>query len=175
MMLVERGLLHLNMPVHLFLGPAWKKHQMRVLEQPAAGADPAAYPEFEPCSKSVTVQMLLTHTSGITYGFDGTELVNPVAGMYQQAFGSLANGFKSPEQAYEDGGNGGNFRCASLQEFTDRVAAQPLCFQPGSRWHCKFDSVLRRGLSVRPRACSKYRCDLYTIVPEVAVSFASSI
>ena len=48
MMLVERGLLHLNMPVHLFLGPAWKKGQMRVLKRPAAGADPAADPEFVP-------------------------------------------------------------------------------------------------------------------------------
>jgi len=93
MMLVERGLLHLHMPAHLFLGPAWKKGRMRVLKQPAADADPAADPEFEPCSKCVTVQMLLTHTSGITYGFDGTELINPVAGMYQQEVGSLVNVF----------------------------------------------------------------------------------
>ena len=46
-------------------------------------------------------------------------------------------GFKASDHAFEDGGNGGNFGCASLQEFTDRVAALPLCFQPGSRWHCK--------------------------------------
>eukprot|EP00040_Diaphanoeca_grandis_P036688 m.235517 g.235517 ORF g.235517 m.235517 type:complete len:467 (+) comp33664_c13_seq2:263-1663(+) len=126
MMLVERGLLHLDQPVFLFLGPAWKKQNMKVV---CADDDS----EFEPCEKSITVRMLLTHTSGLSYGFAGMELMNSVATHYQEAFGKLLTGYDRADQIdyevltsmYSD----------SLQEVTDKMATLPLRFQPGKHWH----------------------------------------
>ena len=61
----------------------------------------------------MTVRQLLTHTSGLTYDFLED---SPVGGMYRDA--RLMND-----------------ATRSLSEVIDVLAAIPLAFQPGSRWH----------------------------------------
>jgi hypothetical protein len=40
--------------------------------------------EFEACKHNITVQDILTHTSGLTYGFDPDGTINPVDGIYNR-------------------------------------------------------------------------------------------
>lgn len=142
MMLVEEGKLHLGMPVHKFLGEPWRKANMKVF---AGGTK--ENPKLEPCRRTVTLFHLITHTAGLTYGFAGSEIVNPVAGMYQDVFGRISSGADKVEKRGE--ANGGKLKPASasaqadkaaaqpskLQLMADTLAALPLCFQPGSKWH----------------------------------------
>ena len=69
MMLVEEGKVLLDHPAHIYLGPSWKKKNMSIFKsdsfQPAVQQH-----QIEECDKSITVKMLLTHTSGISYGLD---------------------------------------------------------------------------------------------------------
>jgi len=112
MMLVEEGRVLLDQPVHLFLGKAWKKQNMNVL----AGFGK----ELEPCTRTITIKMLLLHTSGLTYGFDGVEKLHPVDGLYQE---SNRKHIKLNE---------------SSEEFVNRLASLPLCFQPGTKWNYSY-------------------------------------
>jgi CubicO group peptidase (beta-lactamase class C family) len=104
-----------------------------------AGYDAGGEMILEDCKKSITVQHLLTHTSGLTYGFDGTELINPIAALYQQKLAAIITGFRAGDDVRETAGKTENdrinFGCKSLQEFCDIIAAIPLVFQPGTRWH----------------------------------------
>ena len=81
MMLHEEGRVLLEHPVHLFLGPAWRKANMRVWD---AARSTVAAPAYVACERSITVAQLLTHTSGLCYGFEGGERTNPVDGVYQR-------------------------------------------------------------------------------------------
>merc|ERR1719330_266500 len=77
LMLMEEGKLLLNMPLHRFLGKIWHKKQMKVC---VGGTKDE--PILEPCKRTITLQHLLTHTAGLSYGFAGTETLHPVCGMY---------------------------------------------------------------------------------------------
>lgn len=103
MMLVERGLIHLGAPVSSVL-PEFS--DMRAL-LPGAGD----ISQSEPCP-APTIHQLLTHTSGLTYGF------NP---------GPLG-------RAYTEGKVDFAPMRESLADVTRRLAALPLAFQPGARW-----------------------------------------
>jgi CubicO group peptidase (beta-lactamase class C family) len=64
-----KGKLLLTDPVWKYLGDSWKKKNMRVYKE--GSYDPATKAfETVPCERSITVSMLLTHTSGLSYGFD---------------------------------------------------------------------------------------------------------
>lgn len=71
----------------------------------------AATPELIPAVRPITVKHLLTHTSGLIYDFDGGDALHQ---LYQRA--KLWDG-------------------TSLREFTAKVAALPLKFQPGDEWN----------------------------------------
>jgi CubicO group peptidase (beta-lactamase class C family) len=107
MMLYEEGRLELTDPVSKFI-PAFK--DMRVF---TGGSDqrPVTVPATEP----VRVHHLLTHTSGLTYGFHRT---HPVDGMYRAA-------------GFELGDPPG----VTLAEACDIWAGLPLLFQPGTEWN----------------------------------------
>ncbi len=107
MMLVEDGRLKLDDPVSLYL-PEFAKMQVGVEKADAAGK-PAL--ELVPARRPITVQDLLRHTSGLTYGFFGPGLV-------KQAYNE-ANLFA------------GN---PDLKEYSQRLAKLPLMYQPGSTW-----------------------------------------
>lgn len=105
MQLYEQGRFLLNDPVHKYI-PEWKN--LRVYR---AGS----WPEFEtePAAKAMTVWDLLTHMSGLTYGF--MERTN-VDAAYRQlkldGSGSL-----------------------TLEKLVERLAELPLEFSPGTAWN----------------------------------------
>ena len=104
MMLYEEGRFQLDTPLHRFL-PAFA--EMRV----ASGASAV---ETVPAERPITVRDLLTHTSGLTYGF---MQATPVDALYRE--------------------NGVDFQTsrASLAEVVERAAALPLLAQPGQAWN----------------------------------------
>jgi CubicO group peptidase (beta-lactamase class C family) len=106
MMLYEQGAFELTDPVSRFI-PSFKN--MRVF---TGGSDqrPVTVPATEP----VRIWHLLTHTSGLTYGFHRS---HPVDGMYRTAGFDLG------------------LRPGTLEEACDSWASLPLLFQPGSEWN----------------------------------------
>lgn len=115
MMLVEEGRIQLPDPVSTYL-PEFKSLQVSVqradaLGQPTWGLTPA---ERQP-----TVQDLLRHTAGFTYGEFTTNA--PVKTAYTKA------GLYKPDFDY-------NVTDLTPQEFVERIAQAPLAYQPGTVW-----------------------------------------
>jgi CubicO group peptidase (beta-lactamase class C family) len=110
MMLVEEGRCALSDPVHRYI-PAWA--DLRVFRY-------GAWPTFvtDPTQRPMTIRDLLTHTSGLTYGF---MLRDAVDAAYRQIGVS--------------GAAPGDARPATLQEMVDKLARLPLIFSPGTRWN----------------------------------------
>jgi CubicO group peptidase (beta-lactamase class C family) len=105
MMLVEEGKLALDDPVSKYI-PAFADVKVGV-EKP--GESPALV--LEPLRRPVTIEDLLRHTSGLTYGFYGDSAVRK---LYAQA-----NLFDGEEDN---------------AEFVQRIAKLPLGKQPGTLW-----------------------------------------
>jgi CubicO group peptidase (beta-lactamase class C family) len=106
MMLYEQGAFDLRDPIAKWI-PAFAS--MRVY----AGG-PAAAPSTRPATEPVRVWHLLTHTAGLTYGFNH---VHPVDEMYRNA-------------GYE----WGSPRGVDLAGAVDVWASLPLLFEPGAEW-----------------------------------------
>src|SRR5499427_9342077 len=105
MILVEQGRLFLNDPVQKYI-PAFAEMKVAVQKPGAATVD------LVPAMRPITVQDLMRHTSGLTYGFlPGT----PVAKIYQEAnlFGAEVTN----------------------ADFAEAIAKLPLAVQPGSSWN----------------------------------------
>ena len=77
MQLYEQGKFLLSDPVFLYLGDGWKKSNMRVY----VSGDAKNY-KTVPCAKNISVKHLLTHTSGLSYGFDAKGVMNKVDEIY---------------------------------------------------------------------------------------------
>src|ERR1041384_2046805 len=107
MMLAEQGRITLDEPIAKYI-PAFKDMKVGVETK---GDDGKAKLELVDAKKPITIQDLLRHTSGITYGFFGDLLVKKA---YIDA------------NVYE-----GDFDNA---EFAERIAKLPLAFQPGTTW-----------------------------------------
>jgi CubicO group peptidase (beta-lactamase class C family) len=106
MMLYEQGLFQLDDPISRFL--PYFAH-MRV----AAGGQRGKI-DTVPAAREITFRDLLTHTSGLTYGFMQSTLV---------------------DQRYRDEGiDFGGAEC-TLGELVERLAALPLLAQPGAEWN----------------------------------------
>src|SRR3954470_18514705 len=107
MMLVEQGKLTLDEPVAKYI-PAFKDMKVSV---EAKGEEGKPEHHLVDAKKPITIQDLLRHTSGLTYGFFGDLLAKKA---YLEA------------NIYE-----GDFDNA---EFAERLAKLPLAFQPGTTW-----------------------------------------
>ena len=107
MQLVEEGKLQVSDPVSKFLPEIGK---MKVGTE-VTGPDGKPVLRLSDPERAMTVQDLLRHTSGLTYGNRGTSLVH---------------------QAYLDAKIGD--RTVPLEEMVQRLSALPLLFQPGARW-----------------------------------------
>jgi CubicO group peptidase (beta-lactamase class C family) len=107
MMLYEQGLFQLDDPVHAFI-PSWKNLRVFVSGN---------YPTFVtvPPVRPMTIRDLLSHTSGLTYGF--MERTNVDA-----AYRRLRVGDRS-KPGY------------TLQDMVDTLAELPLEFSPGTHWN----------------------------------------
>ena len=107
MILYEEGAFELKDPVSKFI-PAFA--DTKVYRQGSA-----LNPVVEPAAEPVRIWHLLTHTSGLTYGFHHA---HPVDAMYRTA------GFEWGQPAGMD-----------LAGACDAFAGLPLLFQPGSEWN----------------------------------------
>ncbi|WP_372966207.1 serine hydrolase domain-containing protein [Marinobacter sp.] len=105
MQLYEQGKFLLNDPVHKYI-PSWRN--MRVYKS-------GSYPDFktEPAATEMTIRDLLTHTSGLTYGF--TERTEVDAAYRQLKL---------------DGST-----ILTLDKLVDKLAELPLEFSPGTAWN----------------------------------------
>jgi CubicO group peptidase (beta-lactamase class C family) len=99
MMLVEEGKIRLADPVSKFI-PEFKDLKVAVAR--------AGKVDLVPAGRPVTIRDLLTHTSGLASGGDGSKTARP--------------------EALRPGGED------TLASYAARVAKVPLDFQPGSRW-----------------------------------------
>jgi CubicO group peptidase (beta-lactamase class C family) len=106
MMLYEEGRFQLDDPITRFV-PAFRN--MRVYVSGARGKY-----ESEPAQRDITFRDLLTHTSGLTYGFMEA---SPVDAMYRDA----GIDFQTSK--------------ASLKEVVEQAASLPLLAQPGTEWN----------------------------------------
>jgi len=105
MMLYEEGRFLLDDPVSKYI-PEFKNP--RVLVKPASGQ-----PYSIPATKEITIRNLLTHTSGLSYHW------NPELGkMYKDA--NVAHGLLPYD--------------GTIRDNVQRLAAQPLLFNPGERF-----------------------------------------
>ena len=130
MMLYEQGLFQLDDPVHKFI-PTWKNLRVFVSGN---------HPTFvtAPVERPMTIRDLLTHTSGLTYGF--MERTNVDA-------------------AYRKLGIADRTRPGyTLQDMVDTLAELPLEFSPGTRWNY---SVSTDVLGYLVQVISGQRFDVY--------------
>ena len=105
MMLYERGLFHLDDPIAEYL-PEFG--DVKVLVKGAGSLE-----HTEDLKTPPTIHHLFTHTSGLTYGFQG---------------GLLGDAYTEAKADFYPGGNG-------LAEATRYIASFPLQFQPGEEWN----------------------------------------
>ncbi len=108
MMLYERGLFRLDEPIFRYL-PEFSKPRVR---------EAGAYPQFltRRASRGITFTDLLTHQSGLTYGFLNAENVD-------HAYRKLRIDTMAADCRL------------SLAEWTEQLAKLPLVFHPGERWN----------------------------------------
>jgi CubicO group peptidase (beta-lactamase class C family) len=107
MMLIDAGRLRLDDPVAKYI-PSFGKAKVGVEKKDDNGGKVL---ELVPVRRPITIQDLMTHTSGIVYGFYGDGMVRR---LYDKA------------RLYD-----GDFDNA---EFAERIARLPLAVQPGTLW-----------------------------------------
>ena len=107
MQLHERGLFQLSDPVSRFI-PQWRDLEVWV------GGE---YPDYvtRPPDRAMTIRDLLSHQSGLTYGFQG---------------GPVEAGYFARE-VYR----AGTMRGRDLRSMVERLAELPLKFSPGEHWN----------------------------------------
>ncbi|MGH6989789.1 MAG: serine hydrolase domain-containing protein [Stellaceae bacterium] len=147
MALVEEGKLQLENPVAAYI-PAFADAKVGIV-RPAMMAGLPPVVDLMPVGRPPTVQDLLRHTSGLTYGFFDA----PGAKMYRDA--DLF---------------AGDFTTA---EFAERVAKLPLAFQPGAGWNYSHASdVLGRVVEVAS-GTSLYQWERQQILDPLGMSDTS--
>jgi CubicO group peptidase (beta-lactamase class C family) len=115
MQLYERGLVQLDDPVHRYI-PSWE--QLRVYQS-------GSYPEFQttPCERPMTVRDLLSHQSGLTYGY--APVPGPQPG-HARGTTAVAAAYREVRIARTD---------KTLQHMIDTLSELPLEFSPGIAWN----------------------------------------
>ena len=108
MMLVEEGRLKLDDPVSKYI-PSFAKLQVGVEKPDPAGGNASL--ELVQARRQITIQDLLRHTSGLTYGFFGNSLVKTA--------------YNDAQLFAEDSPN---------EAFVEKLAKLPLAYQPGTTW-----------------------------------------
>jgi CubicO group peptidase (beta-lactamase class C family) len=112
MMLHEEGLFRLSDPISDYL-PEFK--DMQVIAQLTGPCD-SAIARLEDARKPITIRHLLTHTAGLSYGFDEHDYLDR---LYQEKVWKALDASPNP----------------NLKEFVGAAASLPLKFQPGSAFN----------------------------------------
>jgi CubicO group peptidase (beta-lactamase class C family) len=107
MMLIDQGKLGLEDPVAKYI-PSFASAKVGV-EKKADNGEQVL--ELAPVNRPITIKDLMTHTSGITYGFYGDSMVRRLYGDARIYDGDFDNA-----------------------EFAERIARLPLADQPGTLW-----------------------------------------
>jgi CubicO group peptidase (beta-lactamase class C family) len=107
MMLVEDGKLALHDPIAKYI-PAFENVKVGVEKTDESGKPALA---LEPLNRPITIEDLLRHTSGLTYGFYGNNAVRRIYANSDMFDGDFDNA-----------------------TFAERLARLPLAEQPGTRW-----------------------------------------
>jgi len=116
MILIEEGRIGLDQPVADFI-PQFRS--MRVL------TDPANSLASRPAARPITIRHLLTHTAGLGYTIITK---GPLLRAYEQA------GLVPAQLDRRTEAQARTTRPATLKEFAERAAAQPLIADPGTTW-----------------------------------------
>jgi CubicO group peptidase (beta-lactamase class C family) len=106
LMLMEEGKLKLDDPITKW---APEFANLKVLKSPTGPLD-----ETYPSPRDITIEDLMTHRSGLAYGFTS---VGPIAHAYEATLGAPLGGPHGPD------------------EWMKRLATLPLSFPPGDRFH----------------------------------------
>lgn len=121
MILVEDGKLKLDQPISDFI-PAFKN--MRVMDD--ANGDVA---KTHPATHPITVRNLLTHTAGLGYDLGQTDAPKgSLLAQYREQGINPAQVNPTFEAATRP------IRPASLEAFANKVASEPLLYEPGTKW-----------------------------------------
>lgn len=119
LMLLERGRIALDEPVSKYL-PGFASMQVGVPNDTGGGM------HLVPADRPMTIQDLMRHSAGLTYGFFGS---SPVKTAYVEAHLNAGD----PDSA----------------AFVDRLAKLPLAYQPGTTWDYSYSiDVLGRVVEV---------------------------
>jgi CubicO group peptidase (beta-lactamase class C family) len=122
MMLVEEGKLQLDEPLSKYI-PAFASVKVGVEKK---GEDGAMGLDMVPAKRPITIQDLMRHTSGLTYGFFGEGLVKKAYVEAELTAGDVDNA-----------------------EFAERIAKLPLVYQPGTTWdYSQSTDILGRVIEV---------------------------
>ena len=105
LILMEEGKLSLNDPITKW---APEFATMRVMKNAEGALD-----DTVPAERDITIEDLMTHRSGLAYGFSA---VGPIAHAYEAALGDILNGTMGPD------------------EWLKALASLPLLHQPGDRF-----------------------------------------
>ncbi len=123
MTLFEEGKFLLNEPISKYM-PQFAQMKVGVEKPDPAGGKPTL--ELVPARSRITIEDLMRHTSGITYGFFGNSMVKHAYNEAHVLVGDYTNA-----------------------EFVDRIAKLPLAYQPGTTWDYSHSSdVLGRLVEV---------------------------
>lgn len=122
MMLVEEGKLALNEPLSKYI-PAFADVKVGVEHK---GEDGLIGLDLVPAKRPITIQDLMRHTSGLTYGFFGE-------GAVKKLYVGAKLGEGDPDNA----------------QFAERLAKLPLAYQPGTTWdYSQSTDILGRVIEV---------------------------
>jgi CubicO group peptidase (beta-lactamase class C family) len=122
MMLVEEGKLQLDEPLSKYI-PAFANVKVGVEKK---GEDGVTGFDMVPAKRPITIQDLMRHTSGLTYGFFGE--------------GAVKKAYVNAHLTEGDVDNA---------EFADRLAKLPLAYQPGTTWdYSQSTDILGRVIEV---------------------------
>lgn len=114
LMLFEEGKIDLFKPLEVYL-PEFKDQKVALIGKDANGKP--AIVGTEPVKRKTTVQDIMRHTGGLSYGF---ATGHPIDLLYEE------------KEAINFGKKGEN---QTLAEFSAKLGPLPLMFQPGSMWH----------------------------------------
>lgn len=123
MMLVDQGRLALEDPIEEFL--------VEFKDTQVYASGPFDAMSTEPLKRSITIEDLLTHTSGITYHFSGDTPVH----QYYRKYGVKR---ATPVGSNPDDGAPAD----NLKELSHRIAQAPLLHQPGERFSYSYSTTV---------------------------------
>ena len=129
-MLYEEAMFQIDDPVYYFLGPQWKKENMKVFSN-WIDRKACTY-ETVPCKHDITMRHILTHTAGLSHGFDPSGKGIQVDRIYAKKWRKPKHPSKMSEKERATLLKNDP---SLLKSYVDGLASMPLLYQPGEQWN----------------------------------------